>query len=107
MASMQKTMRRFASVATMAVCFAASSAFAAMLATNDFETSFADFTADETLATLSSYNGDGPSGTASYPFGSFGEKYLSVDTDDTTLWRSFAERSANVYFDSYVKFTPM
>ena len=97
----------FAAAATLTACFVASSASAAMLATNDFETSFLDFTSDETLATLATYNGDGPSDTASYPFGGFGGKYLSVDTDDTTLWRSFAARSADVYFDSYVKFTPM
>ena len=106
MASMQKTMRRFASVATMAVCFAASSAFAAMLATNDFETSFADFTTDEELATLATY--DPPrSGSAAYPFESFGSKYLAIDSDTTTIWRSFDEQTATTYFDSYVQFTPM
>ena len=93
--------------ATLTAFFVASSASAAMLATNDFETSFADFTADETLAALAAYNGDAPSDAASYPFGSFGDKYLSVDTDDATIWRRFAARSADVYFDSYVKFTPM
>ena len=98
---------RLAVTATLTACFVASSASAAMLATNDFETSFADFTADETLAVLAAYNGDAPSDAASYPFGSFGDKYLSVDTDDATIWRSFAARSADVYFDSYVKFTPM
>jgi len=102
-----KIRRYLASTATLTACFVASSASAAMLATNDFETSFSDFTTDETLATLATYNGDGPSDAASYPFGSFGGKYLSVDSDDTTLWRSFAPRSAVVYFDSYVKLTPM
>ena len=102
-----KIRRYLAFTATLTACFVASSVSAAMLATNDFETSFSDFTADDTLATLATYNGDGPSDAASYPFGSFGGKYLSVDTDDATLWRNFAARSADVYFDSYVKFTPM
>ena len=102
-----KTRCHLAVTAALTACFVASSASAAMLATNDFETSFADFTTDETLAALVAYNGDGPSDAASHPFGSFGDKYLSVDTDDATIWRSFAARSADVYFDSYVKFTPM
>ena len=107
MSFLQRTGRRFAASAVMVACFAASSAFAAMLATNDFETSFSDFTTDETLASLATYNGDGPSGFAAYPFGSFGSKYLAVDSDTNMLWRSFGTRSANTYFDSYVQFTPM
>ena len=112
MSFLQRIGRRFAASAVMVACFAASSAFAAMLATNDFETSFSDFTAavslDE-LAVLTSYNGDGPSASASelYPFGSIGSKYLAVDSDTNMLWRSFNARSANTYFDSYVQFTPM
>ena len=109
MSFLQRTGRRFAASAVMVACFAASSAFAAMLATNDFETSCADFTTDETLASIASYNGDGPSASESelYPFGSFGSKYLSVDSDTNMLWRSFGSRSADTYFDSYVQFTPM
>ena len=107
MSFLQRTGRRFAAFAVMVACFAASSAFAAMLATNDFETSFADFTTDETLASLATYNGDGPSGLAAYPFEDFGSKYLAVDSDTNMLWRSFGSRSANTYFDSYVQFTPM
>ena len=106
MSFLQRTGRRFAASAVMVACFAASSAFAAMLATNDFETSFADFTTDEELATLAIY--DPPrSGSAAYPFESFGSKYLAIDSDTTTIWRSFDEQTATTYFDSYVQFTPM
>ena len=115
MSFLQRIGRRFAASAVMVACFAASSAFAAMLATNDFETSFSDFTADggtlDELATITSYNGDGPSDPESeselYPFENFGSKYLSVDSDTNMLWHSFSSRSANTYFDSYVQFTPM
>ncbi len=111
MSFLQRTGRRFAASAVMVACFAASSAFAAMLATNDFETSYSGFTPDSgditELVELSTYNGDSPSGAAAYPFADFGSKYLAVDSDTNTLWRSFDARSANTYFDSYVQFTPM
>ena len=113
MSFLQRTGRRFAASAVMVACFAASSAFAAMLATNDFETSFSDFTTDgvalNELATNITYNGDSPSAPASelYPFGSFGTHYLAVDSDTNMIWRSFGAQSANTYFDSYVQFTPM
>ena len=87
MSFLQRTGRRFAASAVMVACFAASSAFAAMLATNDFETSFSDFTTDgvsiNELATNLTYNGDSPSGSAAYPFADFGSKYLAVDSDRT------------------------
>ena len=111
MSFLQRTGRRFAASAVTVACFAASSAFAAMLATNDFETSFSDFTTDSgditELVELSTYNGDSPSGSAAYPFADFGSKYLAVDSDTNTLWRAFGTQSASTYFDSYVQFTPM
>ena len=111
MSFLQRTGRRFAASAVVVACFAASSAFAAMLATNDFETSYSGFTPDSgditELVELSTYNGDSPSGSAAYPFADFGSKYLAVDSDTNMIWHSFGSRSVNTYFDSYVQFTPM
>ena len=117
MSFLQRTGCRFAASAVMVACFAASSAFAAMLATNDFETSFADFTTDSAealsdLVSLPEYSGNKPSGsytTEPYPFveANFGSHYLSVDADTNMVWRTFASRTSSVYFDSYVQFTAM
>ena len=116
MSFLQRTGRRFAAFAVMVACFAASSAFAAMLATNDFETSFSDFTTDSAealsdLVSLPEYSDNKPSGytTEPYPFvgEDFGSRYLSVDADTNMVWRTFASRTSSVYFDSYVQFTAM
>ena len=116
MSFLQRTGRRFAASAVMVACFAASSAFAAMLATNDFETSFSDFTTDSAealsdLVSLPEYSDNKPSGytTEPYPFvgEDFGSCYLSVDADTNMVWRTFASRTSSVYFDSYVQFTAM
>ena len=108
--TLSKIRCRIAATAAAAF-FAASTASAAMLAVNDFETSFSEFTSDgvslNELAVLTDYSGDSPSGSAAYPFADFGSKYLAVDSDTNTLWRAFDARSASTYFDSYVKFTPM
>ena len=110
----QSKIRRCFAVAAIAACFAASTASAAMLATNDFETSFSEFTSDgvsrDELAVLTGYDNDRPSSASAnelYPFGGFGDKYLAVDSDTNMLWRAFDTRSASTYFDSYVKFSPM
>ena len=100
--------------AAMSVCFAATSAFAAVVATNDFETAWDGFSSDgeaiSTLAELAAYDGDRPSASAPYPFSQssiaegFGAKYMSVDSDTNTLWRTFDSRTANTYLDAYMKF---
>ena len=93
----------------LAMAFAASAASAAIVSTNDFESAygFAPDGGDITsLASLATYVGDAPSGSAPAPFSGFGSKYLSLDTDDTMVWHDFGTRSSDVYFDSYVKMTP-
>ena len=84
-----------------------------MLATNDFESSFADFTtspAAENAASLASYESESSKPTAlpatsdAFPYPGFGAKYLAVDSGDSTLWRTFAARTADTYFDAYVQF---
>ena len=56
----------------IAACFVASSALAAVIATNNFETAWDGFTASagsmEDMAALTAYNDDRPSASAPYPF---------------------------------------
>lgn len=95
----------------LAMAFAASAASAAIVSTNNFETAYDGFSADggdiASLVSLVDYEQSGqPSGPAPAPFSDFGSKYLSLDTDDAMVWRTFTEQSSDVYFDSYVKMTP-
>jgi len=93
----------------MAAAFAVSAASAAIVATNNFETAYDGFSPDSgdiaSLVSLVDYESV-PLGSVPAPFADFGAKYMSLDTDDATVWRSFAEQSADVYFDSYVQMTP-
>lgn len=117
MLRIRSTMAIFAAVAAL---FAAMSASAALLATNDFEEAavadLTDFTAegDEALSDIigiTAYDSDKPSGaytTEPWPYAAanFGSQYLSVDSGTNMVWRLFADSSSKMYFDSYVKFTP-
>ena len=102
-----------AAFAALTSCIIASSVQATMLATNDFEASFADFTispAAEDVASLATYESESSKPTAlpatsdTFPYPGFGAKYLAVDSGDSTLWRTIAARSADTYFDAYVQF---
>lgn len=104
-----------AALAAVVSCFVASSALATIVASNDFESTRDGFTPSDgatldDIAFLDSYaSGAQPTATPqtsdSYPFTSgFGSKYLTVDTGDDTLWRTFTERTAGTYFDAYMQF---
>ena len=96
-------------VAAAAVCFAATSASAAVLSTNDFEAAYYDFSTDGgeigSLVSLVGYEST-PSSPVPAPFSGFGSKYMALDTDDAMVWHTFTTQSADVYFDSYVKMSP-
>ena len=97
----RSTMAIFAAVAAL---FAAMSASAALLATNDFEeAAVADLTGfaaegDEALSDIigiTAYDSDKPSGaytTEPWPYAAanFGSQYLSVDSGTNMVWRLFA-----------------
>ncbi len=104
-----------AALAAIVSCFVASSALATVVASNDFESTRDGFTPSDgatldDIAFLDSYaSGEQPTATPqtsdSYPFTSgFGSKYLTVDTGDDTLWRTFTGRTAGTYFDAYMQF---
>lgn len=99
------------SAVASALCFAAMSASAAIVSTNNFETAYDGFSADvgeiSSLVSLADYEQNGqPTGSKPAPFSDFGSSYLSLDTGDATVWRTFSTQSPNVYFDSYVKMAP-
>ena len=76
--------------------------------TQEFETSFSDFVADvqnEDESELVAH-GTAPSVGVPYPCNGFGEKYLSIDTGDATLWRANSA-AGKVYFDMAVQFQPV
>ena len=104
------TLRSRVAAAFFAAVFAASSASAALLATNNFETAYDGFSSSADLSTLVSLeayeSGGQPSDPAPAPFSGFGSKYLQVDSGAATVWRTFAEKSSDVYFDSFVQMEP-
>ena len=90
----------------MAAVAAVATAFAKITATNEFESSFADFVADtagEDASELASYASDAPAFSAPYPCSGFGAKYLSLDTGNATLWRTNATEG-DVCFDMAMQF---
>ena len=90
----------------MAAVAAVATAFAKITATNEFESSFADFvadTADEDASELASYASNAPAFSAPYPCSGFGAKYLSLDTGNATLWRTNATEG-DVCFDMAMQF---
>ena len=109
--NLAKVRAYFAAIAAAIAYLVIPSASAAILGSNDFESSYDGFTADigsvGEAATLTNYNSDQPSATAPYPFSGFGSKYLAVDTGDATLYREFAEQTSSTYFDAYMQFEPM
>ena len=104
----------FAVIAAVTTCIIAPSAFAAILGSNDFESSYADFVADiggEDASAITAYDSNYPSTTAPYPFSGsnaegFGSNYLKVDTGDATLYRTFGTRTADTYLDTFMQFEP-
>ena len=109
------TLRSRVAAAFFAAVFAASSASAALLATNNFETAYDGFSSSADLSTLVSLESYEPSGQPSDPapapfsgFGvsGFGAKYLLIDSGSATVWRSFGAKSSDVYFDSFVQMEP-
>jgi len=93
------------------IAFAAAVAFstapAAILDTQLFEDNFDSFVSDspdDDESTLAEHSST-PSITAPYPCNGFGQKYLSLDTGGSTLWRDF-DVSGNVYFDMAMQFKP-
>lgn len=89
----------------LGVAAAVSVASAAIKDTQLFESTFADFVADtsgEDASELVNHS-PAPSIGIPYPCESFGEKYLSLDTGDATLWRTL-NVSGSVYFDMAVQF---
>ena len=71
---------------------------------NNYTNSFLPSVQGEDLAELAAYDGDQPaSSLAPYPCSGFGDKYLSLDTGDATLWCSNTA-AGNVYFDMVVQF---
>ena len=92
----------------LAAAVAVSTASAKITDTQSFEESFSDFepsveNVDE--SELAEYGGVTPSVVAPYPCTGFGEKYLSLDTGDATLWRT-NNAVGNVYFDMALQFNP-
>lgn len=89
----------------LGVAAAVSVASAAIKDTQLFESTFTDFvadTADEDASELVNHS-TVPLIGIPYPCESFGEKYLSLDTGDATLWRTL-NVSGSVYFDMAVQF---
>ncbi len=72
---------------TLAMAFAASAASAAIVSTNNFETSYDGFSADggdiASLVSLDDYQDGQPSGSAPAPFSDIGSAYMSLDTPTT------------------------
>ena len=115
---MKKVMERLTCAAMFAIAlFAAPSAFATILAQDDFEgdsipsgysaaygNTQVEVSGVAEISTYANGSADWPTNSASYPFSTFGEKFLSVDTDTNTLWRTFTTQSANVYVDAYMQF---
>ena len=98
-------------ILAVAAAFAVAAASAAIVSTNNFETSYGDFSTESgytlsDLVGLVDYDSDQPLASAPAPFSDFGAKYMSLCTGDAMVWRSFTTQSADVYFDSYVKMSP-
>ena len=95
-------------IIALAAAVAVSTVFARVVDTQSFETSFSDFEpniADEDASELVAYDNDAPDFTAPYNFEGYGDKYLSLDTGDATLWRTNAVEG-DVYFDMAMQFNP-
>ena len=78
-------------IVALLAAVAVSTVFARVVDTQSFETSFSDFEpniADEDASELAAYDNDAPGFTAPYNFEGYGDKYLSLDTGDATLWRT-------------------
>ena len=87
---------------------AVSTASAKITDTQLFETSFADFVADDLEEDGSELadHASAPSIAVPYPCADFGEKFLSLDTGETTLWRTNTAPEGNIYFDMALQFNP-
>jgi len=89
---------------------AVSTGFARVTDKQSFESSFDDFepsVADEDDSALAAYNNDAPTYvTPPYDFANYeyGQRYLSLDTGDATLWRTNSGEAA--YFDMVMQFNP-
>ena len=86
---------------------AVSTVFAKLTDTQSFEESFSDFVPsmeNQDDSALVAYDGDVPSFNAPYNFNGFGDKFLSLDTGDATLWRT--NEAAAAYFDMVMQFNP-
>jgi len=89
---------------------AVSTAFARVTDKQSFESSFSDFEpsdVDEDSSALAAYNNDKPTYvTPPYNFAKdeYGQRYLSLDTGDATLWRTNADEAA--YFDMVIQLNP-
>jgi len=90
---------------------AVSTAFARLTYKQGFEngsydphTDFEPSVADEDDSELAFYNYDGPMCQAPYDFYGYGQRYLSLDTGDATLWRTNSGDAA--YLDMVMQFNP-
>ena len=92
----------------LAAAVAVSTASAIITDTQLFETSFADFVADDSEEDGSELadHASAPSIAVPYPCADFGEKFLSLDTGETTLWRTNTAPEGNIYFDMALQFNP-
>ena len=93
----------------LAMAVAVSTAFAKVTYTNEFESASCtnDFvvTGSDNESEVVDYNGTQPRFAQPYPCDGYGEKYLSLDTGDATLWRA-VNTTGKIYFDMAMQFNP-
>ena len=96
-------------IVALVASVAVSAAFAKVTYTNEFESASCtnDFvvTGSDNESEVVDYNGTQPRFAQPYPCDGYGEKYLSLDTGDATLWRA-VNATGKTYFDMAMQFNP-
>ena len=99
-------MKRLLIALAAAVAMLTASARVTVKESFELETGFGGFDRPEgDESELVAYDNDEPGFVAPYDFTGFGDKYLSLDTGDATLWRTNTA-AGNVYFDMALQFNP-